>query len=42
MFADACRDHPTADYIDRHKNLYYNPNITRYDGKWPKNRMTGC
>lgn len=35
-------DHPTAAYIDRHRDLYYNPNITSYSGTWPRNRITGC
>ncbi|PWN49945.1 beta-glucan synthesis-associated, partial [Violaceomyces palustris] len=38
-------DHPTADYIARHPDLYYNPNITTYSSVygWPKNRIKdGC
>lgn len=41
------QDHPTAAYINSHPEVYYNPNYTTfpvelYQGRWPKNRMTGC
>ncbi|CAO1617860.1 unnamed protein product [Sympodiomycopsis kandeliae] len=39
-------DHPTAQYIEDHKALYYNHNYTHFPtelyGSWPKNRLTGC
>ena len=39
-------DHPTADYIDRHKDVYNNPNLTTWEAtkyNWPKNTLkTGC
>ncbi|PWY97432.1 beta-glucan synthesis-associated [Testicularia cyperi] len=35
-------DHPTAQYIADHPDLYYNPNLTVYNRAWPKNRLTGC
>lgn len=42
-------DHPTKDYINRHKDLYYNNNLTYYtngsvnnkQNTWPMNKMTG-
>ncbi|WFD36288.1 hypothetical protein MCUN1_003166 [Malassezia cuniculi] len=35
-------DYPTADYINRHADIYNNPNITQYNKPWPKNKLTGC
>ncbi|PWN44596.1 concanavalin A-like lectin/glucanase [Ceraceosorus guamensis] len=38
-------DHPTADYINRHGDVYNNPNVTQWRDKynWPKNRLIdGC
>lgn len=38
-------DYPTADYINRHIDLYTNPNITTYpEDLWPKNSLSenGC
>lgn len=35
-------DHPTAQYIADHMDLYTNPNYTVYPHKWPKNKLTGC
>jgi len=39
-------DHPTADYINRHPDLYRNRDLTSFNQsshKWPRNRMTtGC
>ncbi|WVR04544.1 hypothetical protein IAU60_001551 [Kwoniella sp. DSM 27419] len=39
-------DYPTADYIDRHKEVYSNPNLTTWAGAgntWPKNSLKdGC
>jgi beta-glucan synthesis-associated protein KRE6 len=38
-------DYPTADYIERHIDVYNNPNITQWKQtkyKWPKNKLTGC
>ncbi|CDU23435.1 related to SKN1-protein involved in sphingolipid biosynthesis [Sporisorium scitamineum] len=38
-------DHPTAQYIADHPDLYSNYNYTSYEQtkyKWPKNRLTGC
>lgn len=38
-------DHPTADYIARHPELYLNRNLTvfpRDTYSWPKNKLTGC
>ncbi|EPQ30039.1 uncharacterized protein PFL1_02156 [Pseudozyma flocculosa PF-1] len=36
-------DYPTYDYIQRNKDIYFNPNITVFDkAKIPKNKLTGC
>ncbi|KAE8230113.1 hypothetical protein CF326_g4896 [Tilletia indica] len=38
-------DHPTADYISSHPELYLNRDLISYKSSkydWPKNRMTGC
>lgn len=44
-------DHPTADYINRHLDLYMNNNLTRFEqgktngksNQWPKNKLKdGC
>ncbi|CAO1629954.1 unnamed protein product [Parajaminaea phylloscopi] len=39
-------DHPTAQYIKNHPDLYANPNLTVFPaekyGGWPKNKLTGC
>ncbi|GAA5838851.1 hypothetical protein JCM3766R1_004228 [Sporobolomyces carnicolor] len=37
-------DHPTSDYINRHLDLYTNPNLTRFPGEFPRNRISdqGC
>ncbi|GAA5821408.1 hypothetical protein JCM3770_003509 [Rhodotorula araucariae] len=37
-------DHPTADYIARHPEVYNNPNLTVFPSPFPKNRLsaTGC
>ncbi len=35
-------DHPTAQYINDHLDLYTNPNYTVYPHAWPKNKLTGC
>jgi hypothetical protein len=35
-------DHPTKDYIERHHDVYYNPNLTVWPKEFPRNRMTGC
>lgn len=44
-------DHPTADYINRHLDLYMNNNLTRFEqgktngksNQWPKNKYKdGC
>ncbi|KAM0791358.1 hypothetical protein ACM66B_005825 [Microbotryomycetes sp. NB124-2] len=41
-------DHPTTDYINRHLDVYNNPNITMWTAEnnqtWPKNRLMpgGC
>ena len=35
-------DYPTADYINRHKDVYENHNITHFPKPWPKNKLTGC
>lgn len=38
-------DHPTANYIKNHPDIYANPNLTVYPREkygWPKNRLTGC
>lgn len=37
--------YPTYDYIESHKDLYTNPNLTIFDDtvyEWPKNKLTGC
>ena len=33
-------DYPTADYINRHIELYTNPNITRFPTAFPLNKLT--
>ncbi|KAN0062053.1 beta-glucan synthesis-associated protein [Thecaphora frezii] len=36
-------DYPTYDYINRNKDLYFNPNITTFPkDRIPKNKLTGC
>lgn len=39
-------DHPTAQYIKDHPDLYANPNLTVFPaskyGGWPKNKLMGC
>lgn len=38
-------DHPTAQYIADHYDIYYNQNYTVYPRDtygWPKNQLTGC
>ncbi|GAA6014692.1 hypothetical protein JCM11491_000195 [Sporobolomyces phaffii] len=37
-------DHPTSAYIDRHRDIYTNPNLTTYPGRFPRNRISdeGC
>ncbi|PWZ01719.1 concanavalin A-like lectin/glucanase [Testicularia cyperi] len=38
-------DHPTADFINKHPELYYNNNLTAFPKDtytWPKNKLTGC
>lgn len=39
-------DHPTAEYIEKHIDVYSNPNITTWNStsyKWPKNKhRSGC
>ncbi|PWN42600.1 concanavalin A-like lectin/glucanase [Ceraceosorus guamensis] len=36
-------DHPTSDFIERHKDVYYNPNVTVWPKAWPKNSLVdGC
>lgn len=38
-------DYPTYDYIESHKDVYDNPNITSWEDtsySWPKNKLTGC
>ncbi|GAA5996533.1 uncharacterized protein JCM10292_003034 [Rhodotorula paludigena] len=37
-------DHPTAEYIARHPDVYSNPNLTVFPHPFPKNRLgeTGC
>ena len=35
-------DHPTADYIKRNHDLYYNPNITVYQKPFPLNKLTAA
>jgi hypothetical protein len=41
-FANQALDRPTKDFINRHLDIYGNPNITQFvhSGKpWPKNRL---
>ena len=33
-------DHPTAAYIARHHELYYNRNLTIFPDRWPLNKIT--
>ncbi|KAI5952668.1 SKN1 [Candida jiufengensis] len=36
---------PTANYIEQHKNIYYNMNLTTFEMggyTFPKNKLTGC
>lgn len=38
-------DFPTADYIDAHRNVYYNVNLTSWESagyKFPKHQLVGC
>ncbi|GAA5894392.1 uncharacterized protein JCM6883_003809 [Sporobolomyces salmoneus] len=37
-------DHPTSDYINRHLDIYTNPNLTTFPGSFPRNRISdeGC
>ncbi|GAA5986587.1 hypothetical protein JCM5350_008308 [Sporobolomyces pararoseus] len=37
-------DHPTSDYINRHMDIYTNPNLTTFPGTFPRNRISdeGC
>lgn len=35
-------DHPTKDFIERHREVYNNPNYTTWPKDFPKNRITGC
>ncbi|KAI5967831.1 SKN1 [Candida pseudojiufengensis] len=38
-------DFPTANYIEQHKNIYYNMNLTTFESggyTFPKNKLTGC
>lgn len=37
--------YPTYDYIESHRDVYDNPNITSWEDTeydWPKNKLTGC
>lgn len=37
--------YPTYDYIEGHRDVYDNPNITSWEKteyEWPKNKLTGC
>lgn len=38
-------DHPTANFINTHPELYYNNNLTQFPRdkyQWPKNKLEGC
>ncbi|SAM64999.1 related to KRE6-glucan synthase subunit [Ustilago bromivora] len=38
-------DHPTADFINKHQEIYHNNNLTQFPRDkftWPKNKLTGC
>ncbi|ETS60660.1 hypothetical protein PaG_04556 [Moesziomyces aphidis] len=38
-------DHPTANFISTHQDLYYNNNLTQFPRDkytWPKNKLQGC